>query len=54
MNNCFVPAAPCQATEQDAVKKVVSGVQPVAWSPRGDTPLNEFPWLLSEAFDDVQ
>ena len=34
--------APCQATEREAIEQVVSGEQPVAWPPRGDTPLNEF------------
>ena len=41
-SSSFVPVAPCQATEQEAVEWVVSGEQPVAWPPRGDTPLNEF------------
>ena len=40
-----MPAAPHQATEQEAVEEVeevLAGEQPVAWPPRGDTPLNEF------------
>ena len=37
-----MPVAPRQATEQEAIEQVVSGEQPVAWPPRGDTPLNEF------------
>ena len=42
LSSSFVPAAPRQATERKAVEQVVSGEQPVAWPPRGDTPLNEF------------
>ena len=42
LSSSFVPAAPRQATEQETVEQVVSGEQPVAWPPRGDTPLNEF------------
>ena len=42
LSSSFVPAAPRQATEQEAVKQVVSAEQPVGWPPRGDTPLNEF------------
>ena len=42
LSSSFVPAAPRQATEQEAVEQVVSGEQPVAWPPHGDTPLNEF------------
>ena len=41
LSSSFVPAAPRQATEREAVEQVVSGVQPVAWPPRGDTPLND-------------
>ena len=42
LSSSFVPVAPRQATEREAVEQVVSGEQPVAWLPRGDTPLNEF------------
>ena len=42
LSSSFVPAAPRQATEQEAVEQVVSGEQPVGWPPRGDTPLDEF------------
>ena len=41
LSSSFLPAAPHQATEREAVQQVVSGEQPVAWPPRGDTPLNE-------------
>ena len=42
LSSSFVPAAPQQATEQEAVEQVVSDEQPVAWPPRGDNPLNGF------------
>ena len=42
LSSSFVPAAPHQATEREAVKQKVSGEQPVAWPPHGNTPLNEF------------
>ena len=42
LSSSFVPAAPRQATEREAVDQVVSGEHPLAWPPRGDTPLNEF------------
>ena len=42
LSSSFVPAAPRQATERETVEQVVTGEQPVAWPPRGDTPLNEF------------
>ena len=48
-----MPAAPCQATEREAVEQVVvTGEQPVAWPPRGDTPLSEFhsEWYITLAF----
>ena len=38
LSSSFVPAAPRQATEREAVEQVVTGEQPVAWPPRGDTP----------------
>ena len=41
LSSSFVPAAPCQATEREAVEQVVSAEPPVAWPPRGDTPLHE-------------
>ena len=28
--------------DREAVEQIVTGEQPVAWPPRGDTPLNEF------------
>ena len=42
LSSSFVRAAPHQATEQEAVEQVVSGEQPVAWPPCGDTPLNGY------------
>ena len=42
LSSSFVPAAPRQETEREAVEQVLTGEQPVAWPPRGDTPLNEF------------
>ena len=42
LSSNFVPAASRQATEREAVEQVVSGEQPVAWPPHGDSPLNEF------------
>ena len=41
LSSSFVPAAPHQATERETVEQVVSGEQPVAWPPRGNTPLHE-------------
>jgi len=35
LSSSFVPAAPHQATEREAVEQVVSGEQPVAWPPCG-------------------
>ena len=42
LSSSFVPSAPHQATEREAVERVVFAELPVAWPPRGDTPLNEF------------
>ena len=42
LSSSFVPAAHRQATEREAVEQTVSDEQPVAWPPRGDTPLIEF------------
>ena len=42
LSGSFVPAAPRHATEREAVEQVVTGEQPVAWPPRGNTPSNEF------------
>jgi len=42
LSTSFVPAAPRQASEQEAVEQVVSGEQPVAWPSHGNIPLNEF------------